>query len=299
MDLDLMRNLRSTATRRRFLAAALGAAAGAAAAPPSPRKPNILLVLMDDLGYSSLSCYGNQQVPTPNLDRLASQGIRFTDAYVTPQCTPTRATLLTGQYTAVNRMWHVIPPYHYPGARIAEPVCRAGLDRGAFTLAKGMQQAGYATACIGKWHLTTNDDGNYGGLQPEAARFYGFDTVATPPKSAREFSTGDKAVGRFTDEAIAFIRANRERPWFCYLAHHSIHGVVSAPDALIRKYRDQGFPAEGLNNATYLAAIEHFDTEVGRLVKAVDQLGLASSTLVFSSAITAVSTVPGSPTLPR
>src|SRR5262245_61406697 len=73
-----------------------------------PPKPNILFVLMDDLGYTSLSCFGNKIVPTPHLDRLASEGVRFTDAYVTPQCTPTRATLLTGQYTARNKMWHVI-----------------------------------------------------------------------------------------------------------------------------------------------------------------------------------------------
>ncbi|HTM49930.1 MAG TPA: sulfatase-like hydrolase/transferase [Bryobacteraceae bacterium] len=106
-----MRNFRSTETRRRFLAAKLGAAPGTAAPPGN------------DLGYSSLSCYGNKLVSTPNLDRLASEGIRFTDAYVTPQCTPARATLLTGHYAAVNRMWHVIPPYHYPGALMAEPVC--------------------------------------------------------------------------------------------------------------------------------------------------------------------------------
>src|SRR6476659_519180 len=100
--------------RREFLGGAFAGAALSATAA----KPNILLVLMDDLGYPSLGCFGNQIVPTPNLDRLAAQGIRFTDAYATPQCTPTRATLLTGQYTSVNKMWHVIPPYHYPNARM-------------------------------------------------------------------------------------------------------------------------------------------------------------------------------------
>ena len=78
------------------------------------RPPNILFILTDDQGWSSLSCYGNKHVPTPNLDQLAAQGMRFTDAYVMPQCTPTRAALLTGQHTARNRMWHVIGWYGYP-----------------------------------------------------------------------------------------------------------------------------------------------------------------------------------------
>ena len=263
--------------RREFLGGAFAGAALSATAA----KPNILLVLMDDLGYPSLGCFGNQIVPTPNLDRLAAQGIRFTDAYATPQCTPTRATLLTGQYTSVNKMWHVIPPYHYPNARMAEPVHRANLDRSAFNLAKGMQAAGYATACIGKWHLTNSEDGDYSGLNASGAKYYGFDTVATPRVKRDEYSTGDKGVDRFTDEAIAFVRKNSGRPWFCYLAHHSIHQIVAAPDAIVRKYLDKGFPAKGLNNATYLACIQHFDAAVGRLVKAIDDQKLGENTLVI------------------
>jgi uncharacterized sulfatase len=144
-----------------------------------------------------------------------------------------------------------------------------------------MKQAGYATACLGKWHLTHGPDGNYNGLNPESSFHYGFDVVATPSKVVKEFGTGDKAVNRFTDEAISFIRKNQDKPWFCYLPHHSIHGVVSAPATLVRKYLDRGFPDQGLNNATYLAAIEHFDTAIGRLVKAVDEVGLGPSTLVL------------------
>lgn len=259
----------------------MGSVAASLTRAASPEAPNILYVLMDDLGWSSLGCYGSKLAPTPNLDRLASQGIRFTDAYVTPQCTPTRSTLLTGQYTAVNRMWHVIPPYGYPNGRVAEVPFKDNLERSDFTLAKGLKAAGYATACIGKWHLTNNDDGNYVGLNAAASHYYGFDTVATPLRSPKEHATGDKAVNRFTDEAIAFITANRDKRWFCYLPHHSIHGPVSAPDELVRKYREKGFPDEGLNNSTYLAAIEHFDAAVGRLVKAVDEMGLGSSTLVI------------------
>lgn len=262
---DLLRGLTAAATVRPM----------AAASPP-----NILFILMDDLGYTSLSSYGNKLVTTPQLDQLAAEGVRFTDAYVTPQCTPTRATLMTGQYTARNRMWHVIPWYGYPWARVEEPPYVENLSRDAFTLAKGMKAAGYATACIGKWHLTTNQDGSYTGLRPEASHYYGFDTVQTPATNPKEEDSGDKAVKRFTDEAIAFIERNRNRPWFCYLPHHSIHRPVAAPEALVRKYRDQGHPADGLNNATYLAAIEHFDRAIGRLLAAVDRMGLRERTVV-------------------
>jgi uncharacterized sulfatase len=235
---------------------------------------------MDDLGYTSLSCFGNRHVPTPHLDRLAAEGVRFTDAYATPQCTPTRATILTGQYTARNRMWHVIPWYGYPYARIAEPPYAEGLTREAFTLGKGMQSAGYATACIGKWHLTLNQDGEYAGLRSEASRYYGFDTVATPSARPKEFSTGDKGVDRLTDEAIAFVERNRKQPWLCYLSHHSIHRAVAAPEAIVARYRAKGYPAQGLNNATYLAAIEHFDTAIGRLLASLDRLELRERTAV-------------------
>lgn len=246
-------------TRRAF-----GGAVGASLISGADR-PNILFVLMDDLGYPTLGCYGNKLVPTPNLDRLASEGVRFTQAYATPQCTPTRATLMTGQYTARNRMWHVIPGYGSPYARMTEPEYRFNLSRDAFTLAKGLKSAGYTTACLGKWHLTANADGSYNSLKPEGAGFYGFDYVAKPVDQAR----GDKGVDRLTDEAIGFMDRSRKQPWFCYLAHHSVHRPVSAPDELVRKYLDKGAPESGLHNARYLAALEHMDRSIGRLLEVV------------------------------
>ncbi|MCX6631174.1 MAG: sulfatase [Candidatus Solibacter sp.] len=265
---------------RRDALCALAGTAMTQAARAAASRPNILFILMDDLGYPSLSCFGNRFVPTPNLDRLAKEGVRFTQAYVTPQCTPTRSTLLTGQYTARNKMWHVIPWYGYPSARVTEPPYGENLSRDAFTMAKGLKAAGYATACIGKWHLTANPDGNYIGLNPEASHHYGFDVTQTPAKIPNEHNTGDKSVTRFTEEAIAFFEANRERPWFCYLAHHSIHRAVSAPPLLVEKYRRLGYPETGINHATYLAAIEHFDAAIGRLLASLDRMGLRERTAV-------------------
>ena len=245
---------------------------------PAARRPNILFILMDDMGYRALSCYGNPYVETPHLDRLAGQGMRFTAAYVTPQCTPSRATFLTGQYTARNRMWHVIPWYGTPWARVREPEFLDNLPRGAFTLAKGLKQAGYATACIGKWHLTTNEDGDYNSLRPEGAPHYGFDAGMLPvPKEAMAL---DRGVDLLTDRAIRFIEDHRERPFFCYLAHHAIHRQLAAPPALVAKYRKKGYPDTGLNKAVLLASLEHMDAAIGRLLRRVDELGLREKTAV-------------------
>lgn len=249
-------------------------AAQAGAAPP----PNILFILTDDQSRQTLGCYGGKLVPTPHLDGLARDGMKFTDAYVMPQCTPTRAALFTGQHTARNGMWHVIGWYGYPWAPVAEPAYVEQLPRAAFTLPKGLRAAGYETGMGGKWHLTTNADGDYTRLKPEAADAYGFDFVAPPgPGNVGE---GDKWVDHLTDQAVGFIERNRERPWFFYLAHHTIHNKVSAPAELVAKYRTAGAPESGLHSAVYLAAIEHLDTSIGRLLGKLDEFGLRERTLV-------------------
>lgn len=248
------------------------------AAPRRPR-PNFLFILMDDMAARALSCYGNPYVQTPNLDRLAREGTRFTNAYATPQCTPTRATLLTGQYTARNGMWHVIPWYGTPWARVSEPAYREQLSRETFTLGKGLRQAGYAAACLGKWHLTTGADGNYNFLKDSAAAYYGFDRAL--PDLPKEQMAADRAVRWLTDRAIEFIDSQATRPWFCYLSHHATHRQLAAPPALVEKYRRMGFPKKGLNQAVALASMEHMDAEIGRLLRHLDKTGQASRTAVI------------------
>lgn len=257
-----------------FLLATLPSALGATNAI----RPNLLFILTDDQGWGTLSSYGNTLVATPHLDRLATEGVRFTDAYVMPQCTPTRAALLSGQHTARNGMWHVIPWYGSPWARMTEPAFREQFPRDAFNLPKGLRGAGYVTGTAGKWHLTTGADGDYNGLKPAAGAAYGFDFVA--PRGPGSPNEGDKQVDYLTGQAIQFMEENRTRPWFFYLAHHTIHGKVSAPEALVAKHRARGAPAAGLGNATYRAAIEHLDNSVGRLLAKLDELKLRESTLV-------------------
>jgi len=246
-------------------------------AESSEARPNLLVILTDDQGWPTLGCYGSEKVPTPHLDRLAAEGVRFTDAYVLPQCTPTRAALLTGQHTARNGMWHVIGWYGYPWARVAEPPFREQLPRDWPTLPKVLRESGYATGMAGKWHLTTGADGDYTHLRAGGA--HGFDYVA--PRGEGTQNEGDKWVDHLTDAAIGFLREKRENPWFFYLAHHTLHGVVSAPADLVKKHREAGAPETGMFNATYLAAIQHLDTSIGRLLAALEESGQRENTLVL------------------
>ena len=241
--------------------------------------PNILFILTDDQGWTTLGSFGNEFVETPHLDALAASGMRFTNAYVTPQCTPTRASFMTGQHTARNQMWHVIGWYGTPWAPVTEPMFRVNLPRDQFNVAKGLQQAGYVTGNMGKWHLNRNGDGDYVRLYPEAAGLYGFDHVSDPP-NPRYPGQGEKGVDWLTDEALEFIKENRDERWFCYMTHHTIHGPVLAPEELVQEYRDRGAPESGVHNATYLAAIKHLDNSIGRLMSGLDEMGLTDDTMV-------------------
>lgn len=241
-------------------------------------KPNILFILTDDQGWATLGCYGSKRVPTPHLDRHAAEGVRFTDAYVMPQCTPTRAALLSGQHTARNGMWHVIPWYGSPWARVTEPTFREQFPREIPSLPKTLRAAGYKTGMAGKWHLTTGADGDYVALKRESSLEYGFDFVA--PRGPGSQNAGDKWVDHLTDSAISFLREYQNQPWFFYLAHHTVHGTVAAPEALVNKHRFAGAPDTGLHNATYLAAIEHLDNSIGRLMAALDETSQRNNTMV-------------------
>lgn len=246
------------------------------------QKPNFVFIFMDDLGWSSLGCLGNSNVHTPNIDKLAETGALFTQAYATPQCTPTRASLLTGQHTARNKMWHVIPYYNFPFAKMLEPEYLEDLPRESYTIAEVLKDNGYKTAILGKWHLSTfENDGYYTYLRDSARQHYGFDYVNPVTNPTEYQSYGDKGVEFLTGEAINFMEENKDTSFFIYLSHHTIHGPVLAPDSLIRKYLDSGFSENGQNNATYLAAIHHVDNSVGKLMQTISELGLKEKTMII------------------
>jgi arylsulfatase A len=241
-----------------------------AAAPPAKPKPNILFVLVDDLGWADLSCYGSTYHQSPIIDKLASQGMRFTDAYAAaPVCSPTRASLMTGKYPARLHLTDFIPGHWRPWAKLVVPKIRNALPLEEVSLAEALKPAGYTCGYIGKWHL--------GPQASHGPARQGFDFVG------RARNRKDKLVGGFTDEAIRFIETNKDRPFLLYLSHHTVHIPLAAPADLIARHRSrlkpgQAPPAQA--NPAYAAMIEHLDRSMGRILAALDKHRLADRTIV-------------------
>ena len=272
-----------------FLALSFVCAAG--------EKPNIVVIMADDLGWRDLRCYGNTQLDTPALDQLAAEGMRFTSGYAAaPVCTPTRAAMMTGQSPARLRITNHAPGnpdgFSLKGSDLQEAENIRHLPLAAVTIAERLSSAGYATAHIGKWHLsyTTRDEqgltekdlrpdkqgfdlnvGGYsGGGPPSYFAPYRIPTLA-------DGKEGEYLPDRLADEAIAFIRHHRNAPFFLNWWPYSVHYPMQARAELIAKYRQRG----GLKDPVYAAMIEGMDTGIGRFLKALDESGLRDNTLVL------------------
>lgn len=249
-------------------------------------RPNILHILADDMGWNALSCYGNQDLQTPNLDRLAAQGMRFTQAYADAQCSPTRAAFLSGQYGARTGVFKVLNEKEPSFAPMQSAEAKDALGPKAATLATSLRKAGYSTGISGKWHIANNYA--VAALRKRKGYFdsYGFDFAGLANGNEHH---EDKTVTAITDDIIGFIEANRSKPWFAFASHFSPHTKLEAPEALIAKHVARGFRRsandEGKSTerpiANYLAMLEHLDNEVGRLLAKLDELGLAESTMVI------------------
>ncbi len=249
-------------------------------------KPNILHILADDMGWNALSCYGNKDLQTPNLDRLATQGMRFTQAYADAQCSPTRAAFLSGQYGARTGVFKVLNEKEPSFAPMRSAEAKNAIGPESATLATSLRQAGYTTGISGKWHIANNYA--VAAMRKRGGYFdsYGFDFAG--PADGNEHHE-DKTVTAITDDIIGFIEANRSKSWFAFVSHFSPHTKLEAPEALIAKHVARGFKrsADDEGNSTerpianYLAMLEHLDNEVGRLLAKLDELGLAEKTLVI------------------
>jgi arylsulfatase A-like enzyme len=231
-------------------------------------RPNLVLLLADDLGVNDLGCYGRAEHRTPNLDRLAAEGLRFTSAYCAqPICSPSRAAILTGKAPARLRLTTYLPGR--PDTRsqkLLQPKIRQELPLEERTLAEALREAGYATAALGKWHLGGR------GFGPEAQ---GFEVVfAGRANTAPSAEEGGKGEYELTARAEAFVRENRSRPFFLYLAHHTPHIPLGARPERVAAYRDAFHPV-------YAAMMETMDDAVGRLLKTLDDLGLRERTIVI------------------
>ena len=233
--------------------------------------PNIVFILADDLGINDLSCYGRKDQPTPNLDRLAGQGMRFTSAYCAqPICSPSRAAILTGKCPARLHLTNFLPGRaDAPSQKLRQPVIEGQLPLEETTLAELLRGAGYATACIGKWHL-----GGAGfGPKEQGFNHYFAGNAVTKPSA----SEGGKGEYELTAEAERWIEENKARPFFLYLAHNTPHVPLAAKPELIEKHREAW-------NPMMAAMMETLDDCVGRVMAKVDAAGLAERTVfIFTS----------------
>ncbi|QDU81074.1 Arylsulfatase [Polystyrenella longa] len=243
--------------------------------------PNVILFLADDMGWRDLACYGNEFHETPNIDQLAADGIRFTDAYAAcPVCSPTRASILTGNYPATINLTDFIPGHYRPFAKLTVPEFNQQLPDTQETLAEIMKSANYQTGSFGKWHL-----GGQGSLPPDhgftdwvvsgGRHFY--PNFRTNP--GRKIEDGTYLADFLTSEAERFLEENQDRPFFLYLPHYAVHIPLEAKKELIKKYEDKQKPAYGVNNPIYAAMVEHLDQSVGRLTQKLEELDLAENTI--------------------
>ncbi len=239
--------------------------------------PNVVVILTDDQGWGDLSIHGNQNIDTPHLDRLARDGAQFDSFYVCPVCSPTRAEFLTGRYHTRSG----VVSTSSGGERLA-------LDE--TTIADSFQAAGYRTAAFGKWHNGTQYP--YHPLGRGFDEYYGF----TSGHWGHYFSpmldrNGEIVQGKgyltddFTDKAIEFIAANRQRPFFCYLAYNTPHSPMQVPDRWWDKYKDKPMVEQSGDNTSAhsraaLAMCENIDWNVGRLLEALEEQKLARNTIV-------------------
>ncbi len=272
----------------------LGAAAltlpwGLSTCGTSRIRPNIVFILIDDLGHRDVGFMGSRYYQTPNIDRLASEGEVFTNAYANaPNCAPTRACLLTGQYSPRHGIYTVASPARgQEHLRKLIPIPnQTTLDPQVVTIAEALKSVGYVSASIGKWHLGRGSetgptgqgfDVNVGGNDRGHPRSY-FSPYQNP--DLKDGPEGEYLTDRLTSEALSFIEANRDQPFFLYLSHYAVHTPIQARPEIVERYK--GIEASGgQGNPTYAAMVESTDRSVGRVMDKLDELGLKDNTVVF------------------
>jgi arylsulfatase A len=267
----------------------------------APRPANIILFLIDDLGWMDLGCQGSRYYQTPHIDRLAAEGARFTDAYAAcAVCSPTRAALLTGKYPARLLLTDWLPSGRWnPKAKLREGRFLRGLPVEEHTLAEALREAGYHTANIGKWHLGSEPfslpehhgfDVNIGGNAHGAPGSYFFPYQGNwkIPATGRQAvwhvladgREGEYLTDRLTDEAVGFIRENKDRPFFLYFPHYGVHTPLQGRREIVAKY--ERIPEEERQGRPeYAAMVESIDDSVGRVMAALADLKLDKSTVIL------------------
>lgn len=262
-------------------------------------KPNVVIILADDLGWADLGCYGADLHETPQLDRLAREGVRFTDAYAMSVCSPSRATLLTGKHAARLRItiWSEGSLDGPKNRKLLQAESRHDLPHTETTLAKHLQDAGYLTALVGKWHLgdarhypeTHGFDINIGGTLWGAPQTF-FWPYRGNVRYGSEFRyvphlelgrPGEYLTDRLTDEALTVIDQAGKQPFFLYLAHHAVHTPIEAKAPDITHFEEKQGSGLIHRNITYAAMVKSLDDSVGRILNHLETRGLAQNTVVI------------------
>jgi len=261
----------------------VSAANGAAA--DRTRPPNVILILMDDMGWRDVGFAGNTFVETPHIDRLARTGMVFTQSYSSaPNCAPTRACLMSGQYTPRHGIYTVVDPRQPPGSpwhKLVAADSESELATEVVTLPESLKAAGYATGFFGMWNLGR---GRTGPVTPGGQ---GFDTVVFPEtigfgKDEYFDDAGHYLSDRLTDEVLAFVEKNRDRPFFAYYPDHAVHAPFNPKPDLLAKYERKAKAGDdGRNDPAYAAMIEAVDQNVGRIMAALEKLRLVDDTVVI------------------
>ncbi len=249
---------------------------GGVARAAGPDRPNIVLILADDLGRADLGCHGNTFNETPHIDRLASRGVRFRQFYAGPVCSPTRANLQSGRDQARFGITVHIPGHWRPFARMVEPPVALSLPLEVETFAERLRAAGYRTGYFGKWHLGgvgfgPREQGWETAIETQGNTVPPRLAPADPPRRTAEF---------LTEKAIGFIEANPGRPFLLQVSHFAVHIPLSTTPELLAKYAAKppmpGYPSR----PEYAGLLEELDRSVGRIAEAIDRLGLAVRTLI-------------------
>ena len=268
--------------------------------------PNFVFILVDDLGWTDLGCYGSELYETPNIDKLATQSMVFTDAYAScPVCSPTRASIMTGKYPTRVNITDWIPGQNPPNTRLLGPQDLHALPLEEVTIAEALQEQGYKTCFAGKWHL--GGEGFYPEEQGFDLNFGGHDKGSPPggyyvpyknPKLA-DGPEGEYLTDRLTNESIQFIEENKENPFLLYLSFYTVHTPIQASKRHIDKFRKK--VAEKVDTAAPKIILEHevgktvleqydadyasmvyaLDENIGRLLDKLEEAGLSENTIII------------------
>ncbi|KKL08402.1 hypothetical protein LCGC14_2576210, partial [marine sediment metagenome] len=243
--------------------------------------PNIVLIMADDLGGRDLPAYGNPFNEAPNIDKLASQGIQFSNAYAAPVCSPTRASIQSGQYPARVGIFDFITGHWRPYEEVTVPVHRVQhLPDDIFTIGDAMQAAGYKTGYFGKWHLGNDAEHLPNARGYDQAYMYAGGGFYQPRFVPEYKGPAEKRLSEMlTDMGINFIKESKNEPFFLFISHYDVHVQLDADRELIDKYLEKEKDPDYACNAVYAAMIEHMDNSVGAIMNTIEKMGLAENTV--------------------